>query len=85
VSGQNAHERGACRFEGAGTERDLSIWKMGKRKRRCPIPAKKLCGKILAGIELLAGMGLAQVFAHFRKRMLRLGAKLQKAKVSGQA
>jgi hypothetical protein len=25
------------------------------------------------------------VFAHFRKRMLRLGAKLQKAKVSGQA
>jgi len=49
VSGQNAHERGACRFEGAGTERDLSVWKMGKRKRRSSIPARSFVARFLLG------------------------------------
>lgn len=50
VSGQNAHERGACRFEGAGTERDLSIWKMVKRKRRrSSIPARSFVARFLLG------------------------------------
>ncbi len=78
-------------------ERSLQVWRCRHREgfehledgeeeeEEEPYPSKKLCGKILAGIQLLAGIGLAQVFAHFRKRMLRLGAKLQKAKVSGQA
>ncbi len=78
-------------------ERSLQVWRCrhregferledGEEEEEALYPSKKLCGKILAGIELLAGIDLAQVFTDFRKRMLRrLGAKLEKAKVSGQA